>query len=100
MCPSCQTLQRHATPTIIRDGSNGRTTKTRYGTALAAAAVAAAAVAAVAEVTEEEECDGCNGADPQRRLNDSLLHLTDGILLRLIIATTAPRHGSSGVRRL
>jgi hypothetical protein len=39
--------------------------------------------------TEEEECDGCNGADPRRRLDDSLLRLTDGILLRSIVATTA-----------
>jgi hypothetical protein len=68
-----------ATPTIIRDGPHGRMTKTPYGTASAAALAA----------TEEEECDGCNGADPQRRLDDSLLCLADGILLRLIVATLA-----------
>ncbi len=39
--------------------------------------------------TEEEECDGCDGADPRRRLDDSLLRLADGILLPLIVATTA-----------
>jgi hypothetical protein len=54
-------------------------TKTRYGTASAAALAA----------TEEEECDGCNGDDARRRLDDSLLRLADGILLRLIVATTA-----------
>jgi hypothetical protein len=45
--------------------------------------------AALAATEEEEECDGCDGADPQRRLDDSLLRLADGILLRLIVATTA-----------
>ena len=67
-----------ATP-VIRDGPDGRSTKTRYGTASAAASAA----------KEEEECDGCDGADPRRRLDDSLLHLADGILLRSIVATTA-----------
>ena len=38
---------------------------------------------------EEEECDRCNGADPRHRLDDSLLRLVDGILLRLIVATMA-----------
>jgi hypothetical protein len=42
-----------------------------------------------AEVTEEEECDGCDSADPQRCLDDSLLHLADRILLRSIVTTTA-----------
>ena len=68
-----------ATPAIIRDGPDGRTTKTRYGTASATALAA----------TEEEECDGCDGADPRRRLDESLLRLADGILLRSIVATTA-----------
>jgi hypothetical protein len=68
-----------ATPAVIRDGPDGRTTKTRYGTASAAASAA----------TEEEKCDGCDGADPRRRLDDSLLRLADGILLRSIVATTA-----------
>jgi hypothetical protein len=68
-----------ATPAVIRDGPDGRTTKTRYGTASAAASAA----------TEEEECNGCDGANPRRRLDDSLLRLADGILLRSIIATTA-----------
>jgi hypothetical protein len=40
-------------------------------------------------VTEEEECDRCDGADPRHRLDDSLLRLVDGILLRLIVATMA-----------
>jgi hypothetical protein len=55
-------------------------TKTRYGTASAAASAA---------TEEEEECDGCNGADPWRRLDDSLLRLADGILLRSNVTTTA-----------
>ena len=46
-----------AIPAVIRDGPDGRMTKTHYGTASAAALAAA-------EVTEEEECAGCNGADP------------------------------------
>ena len=45
----------------------------------------------MAEVTEEEECDKCDGADPRRRLDDSLLRLVDGILLRSIVAMTVPR---------
>ncbi len=63
-------------------------TKTRYGTASAAASAAA-------EATEEEECDRCNGANPRRRLDDSLLRLADGILLRLIVAMTAPQRGAA-----
>jgi hypothetical protein len=39
--------------------------------------------------TEEEECDGCDGADPRRRLDNSLLRLADGILLRSILAKAA-----------
>ena len=38
--------------------------------------------------TEKEECDGCNG-DPRHRLDNSLLRLVDGILLRSIVAMTA-----------
>ncbi len=57
-----------ATPVVICDGPDGRTTKTRYGTASAAASAA----------TEEEECDGSDSADPWRRLDDSLLRLADG----------------------
>ena len=41
------------------------------------------------EATEEEEYDGCDGANPQRRLDDALLSLADGIHLRSIVATTA-----------
>ncbi len=41
------------------------------------------------EATEEEEYNGCDGADPQRRLDDALLSLADGILLRLIVVTMA-----------
>jgi hypothetical protein len=41
------------------------------------------------EATKEEEYDRCDGADPQRRLDDALLSLADGILLRSIIAMTA-----------
>jgi pseudouridine-5'-phosphate glycosidase len=41
------------------------------------------------EATEEEEYNGCNGADPQCRLDDTLLSMVDGILLRSVVATTA-----------
>ena len=67
-------------PSFVTDPTaDGRTTKTRYGTASASASAA----------TEEEECNGCDGADPRRRLDDSLLRLADGILLCSIVATTA-----------
>jgi hypothetical protein len=56
-----------------------------------------AAASVVAEAMAEEECDRCNGADPRRRLDDSLPYLVDGILLRLIVATTASRRGGRGV---
>jgi hypothetical protein len=39
--------------------------------------------------TEVEECNGCSSANPRRRLDYSLFCLADGILLLLIIATTA-----------
>jgi hypothetical protein len=81
-CPDVSVAGRSggtATPAIIRDGPDGHTTKTRYGTASVVASAA----------TEEEECGGCDGADPRRRLDDSLLRLAEGILLRLIVATTA-----------
>ena len=42
---------------------------------------------------EEEECNGCDGANPQRRLEDSLLRLAD---VRLIVATTV---GAAARRR-
>jgi hypothetical protein len=71
-----------AAPAVIRDGPDDRTTKTRYDTASAAASAAK-------EATEEEEYNGCDCADPQCRLDDALLSLADGILLRLIVATTA-----------
>ena len=74
-----------ATPTVIRDGPDGRTTKTRYGTASASAPT-------VAEVTEEEECNRCDGADPRRHLDDSLLRLADGILLHVDAQTILPFH--------
>jgi len=51
----------NANPAVIRDGPDGRTTKTCHGTASAAASAA----------SEEEECNGCDGADPQRRLDDA-----------------------------
>ena len=70
-------------------------TKTWDGTV----AATAMAMAATAMATKEEECDGCNGADTCR-LDDSLLCLPDGILLRLITATMAPRRGGGGVARL
>jgi hypothetical protein len=44
---------------------------------------------AASAATEEEECDGWDGANPWRHLDDSLLRLADGILLRSIVATTA-----------
>jgi hypothetical protein len=68
-------------------------TKTCNGTA-------SAAVPAAAEATEEEECDGCDGADPQFRMDKSLLRLADGILLRSIIAMTVLRCGGGGVWQL
>jgi len=71
-----------AAPTVILDGLDDRTTKTRYGTT-------SVAVSASTEATEEEEYDGCDGADPRRRLDDTLLSLADGILLRSIVAMTA-----------
>ena len=62
-------------------------------TAMATAATAATAATMVtATAMEEEECDECDGADPQRRLDDSLLRLAD---IRLIAATT----GDAAVRR-
>ncbi len=51
------------------------------------ATAATAAMAAKATAAEEEECDGCDGADPRRRLDDSLLILANGILLRSIAMT-------------
>jgi len=78
-----------AAPLLLLSGATDPTaaalTKTRYGTV----AATATATAATATATEEEECDGCNGADRRRRLDDSLLRLEDGILLRLITATMA-----------
>ena len=56
---------------------------------VAADAPAAPPLPAAAEATVEEEHDGCDGADPRRRLDDALLSLADGILLRSIVATTA-----------
>ena len=41
------------------------------------------------EATEEEDYDGCDGAIPRRRLDEAILSLTDGILLRSIVVTTA-----------
>ena len=76
-------------PAVIRDGPDGLTTKTRYGTASAVASAGA----------EEEECDGCDGANPRRCLDDSLLRLADGILLCSIVATMVPRRSGGGVRR-
>ena len=57
-----------AAPAIIRDGPDGRTTKTRYITPSAAVSAAAEA-----ETTEEEACDGCVGANPRRCLDNSSL---------------------------
>ena len=81
-----------ATPAVIHDRPDGRTTETRYGTASAAALAAAVA-------TEEGGCDGCNSANPRCRLDDSLPCLADGILLRSIVVTTVPRRGGGGVWR-
>ncbi len=54
--------------------------------ATATAATAATATAtATATAMEEEECDRCDGADPQRRLDNSLLRLAN---VRLIAAKT------------
>ena len=82
-------------PSDVTDPMAAALTKTRDGTV----AVTATAAAATAMATEEEECNECDGADPRRRLDDSLLCLADGILLRLIAATMAPRRGGGGVWR-
>ena len=55
--------------------------KTRNSTTLVEAMVTAVTM-------EEEEYNGCNGTDPQRCLDDTLLRLTDEILLHSIAATT------------
>jgi hypothetical protein len=55
---------------------------------VAADAPAALPLPAAAEATEEEEHDGCDGANPRRRLDNALLSLADGILLRLIVTMT------------
>ena len=41
------------------------------------------------KATEEEEYNECDGANPRRCLDDALLSLAGGILLRLIIVTMA-----------
>ena len=74
-------------PSGATDPTAAALTKTRDGSA----AATAAATAATATEEEEEECDGCNGADPRRPLDNYLLCLADGILLRLIAATMVPR---------
>ena len=56
-CPHCQRTDASVTadaPAVGRDEPDSRRTKTRYGTASAAAASA----------TEEEEYDRCDGVDP------------------------------------
>ena len=55
----------------------------------AADAPAAPPLPAAAEATEEEEHDGCDGANLRRHLDNALLSLADGILLRLIVTMTA-----------
>jgi hypothetical protein len=80
-------------PAVGRDGPNGRgddkdSQHRAAATAKATATAATAAMAAKAMAAEEKECDGCDGADPRRRLDDSLLILANGILLRSIAATT------------
>ena len=62
------------------DPTAAATTKTSDGTTLAV-------VEALVEASEEEESDGCNGTSPQRRLDNALLSLRDGILLCLILAS-------------
>jgi hypothetical protein len=56
---------------------------------VAADAPAAPPLPVAAAATEEEEHDGCDGANPRRRLDNALLSLADGILLRLIVTMTA-----------
>ena len=75
-----------ATPAVICDGSDGRTTKARYGTA----SVAASAAAEATEATEEEENNGWEGAEPRRHLDNALLRQADKILLRSIIRRWSP----------
>ena len=83
MTPSQRTLRSGGivVPTVGRDGPNGRGDDE-------AATATATATAATVTATEEEKCDGCDGADPQCRLDGSLLILANGILLRSIAATT------------
>jgi hypothetical protein len=75
-----------AAPAVGRDGPNGRGNN-EAATAMATAMAATVTVTATA-TEEEEKCDGCDGADPRRCLDGSLLILANGILLRLIAATT------------
>ena len=82
-------------PSGAMDPKAAALTKTRGGTAAATATATAATATAMA--TEEEECNGCDSADPRHCLDDSLLCLADGILLRLIAATKTPRRGGGGV---
>ena len=60
---------------------------------------ATAGTTATATAMEAEECDGCDGADPQRRLNDSLLRLTDVRLIAAMTVGAVVRCGGGGVRR-
>jgi len=80
-------------PSGATDPTAAVLTKTRDGTA----AVTATATAVMATATEEDECNKCDGVDPRHHLDDSLLRLADGILLRSITTTAAPRRGSGGV---
>jgi hypothetical protein len=95
MTPPRRTLRSGGivAPAIGRDGPNGRgneedSRRTAAATATVMVTAATAATAVMAMATEEEECDGCDGANPQRRLDDSILILANGILLHSIAATT------------
>ena len=60
--------------------------------AMATAATAAMVMAmATSTAMEEEECDGCEGADPQRRLDNSLLRLVEVCLIAVMTVGTVVR---------
>ena len=77
-------------PPVAMDPTAAATTNTCNGTALAAVEV-------MAEATEEEVYDGCYGTNSQCHLNDTLLGMGDGILLRLIVVATGGAKAAAAV---
>jgi hypothetical protein len=78
-------------PSGAADPTAAATMKTLDGTIATGTSTAEMATA-----TEEEECNGKHSTNPRRCLDDSLLRLTDGILLCSITATTV---GAAARRR-